>query len=104
MTQTATKPGQWAKVLAEQLVVSLTGLGGKLNTHEQNVEWTAAMISLHAEDPAALRDLAEAAKACDVAMETAAIHNVYQILPPAYRESWAAAHMALTAALAKVQP
>lgn len=51
-----------------------------------------------APDPAA--ELVAAAKACDVAMDTAAMHDVFRILPPAYRDSWAAAHMALAAAIA----
>ena len=47
--------------------------------------------------------LRKAAMACDVAMETAAAHNVFSILPPTYRDSWAQAHMELAAALAGME-
>jgi hypothetical protein len=38
---------------------------------------------------------------CDVSMDTAAMHGLPQQLPSAYRDSWAAAHTATRAALAR---
>jgi hypothetical protein len=44
--------------------------------------------------------LREALAACELALDTAAQHGLPQQLPPAYRESWAAAHTAARDALA----
>lgn len=44
-------------------------------------------------------EIVTALERCEVAMDTAALHGVGDILPPAYRDSWAAAHEAARAAL-----
>lgn len=43
--------------------------------------------------------LREALEACEISMDTAAIHGVRNVLPPAYQDSWAAAHQAARTAL-----
>lgn len=52
---------------------------------------------------AAAPDLLEALKACELAMDTAALHGLPQELPPTYRDSWADAHIAARAAIAKAE-
>jgi hypothetical protein len=47
--------------------------------------------------------LLAALKACELAMDTAAMSGVGDILAPSYRDSWAAAHTAARDALAKAQ-
>lgn len=99
------KPDQWARVLAEQLVVSLTGVGGKLNSHEENVDWTAAMILAQVpKDPAAIRELIEAAKAGHRAIEGAL--SVIQHNGGYGQEyhHWRNIASILAAAIAKVSP
>jgi hypothetical protein len=44
--------------------------------------------------------LLAALERCEVAMDTAAVQGVGDVLPPAYRDSWAAAHTAAREALA----
>ena len=61
---------------------------------------TIPTAELTAPDRAAIERLRVAAVACDIVMETAAMHNVFSILPPTYRDSWAQAHVELRAALA----
>jgi hypothetical protein len=46
------------------------------------------------------RRLLAVAEACEVAMDTAALHGLPQQLPSAYRESWADAHTTLRTLLA----
>lgn len=50
-----------------------------------------------------VRRLREALKACDIVMDTAAIHGLPQQLPPAYRDSWARAHTNARTTLAAEQ-
>jgi hypothetical protein len=52
---------------------------------------------------AAAPDLLAACEAADVVMDTAAMHGIGDLLPPAYRDSWAAAHTAIRAAIAKAK-
>lgn len=48
-------------------------------------------------------DLLAALEACEVSMDTATSLGVGDFLPPAYRDSWAAAHTAARAAIAKAR-
>jgi hypothetical protein len=48
---------------------------------------------------ALIRTLRTALEACEVVMDTAAIHGLPQQLPQVYRDSWAKAHIAARAAL-----
>lgn len=45
-----------------------------------------------------------ALQACEIVMDTAAIHGLPQQLPPAYRDSWAAAHEAAREVLSDLVP
>jgi hypothetical protein len=42
--------------------------------------------------------------ACDIVMDTAAIHGLPQQLPPAYRDSWSEAHKSARELLAAINP
>lgn len=69
---------------------------------KKNNEVVRETWSLRAERDAlaAERDRLRAAlTACDVVMDTAALHGLPQQLPPAYRDSWAAAHLGARAEL-----
>jgi hypothetical protein len=52
---------------------------------------------------AAAPKLLAALKRCELAMDTAAMHGVGDILPPAYRDSWAEAHTAARALITQVE-
>jgi hypothetical protein len=41
---------------------------------------------------------------CNVSMDTAAQFGVGEILPPAYRDSWAETHLEVRAALSTIEP
>ena len=64
---------------------------------------TVEMLPADARLIAAAPDLLEALKACELAMDTAALHGLPQELPPTYRDSWADAHIAARAAIAKAE-
>jgi len=74
--------------------------GGELALELLTAVRMASGIRNHADES----ELRRAAEACDVVMDTAAQHGLGDILPPAYRDSWAMAHKRLRAALATAPP
>jgi hypothetical protein len=50
------------------------------------------------------RRLRAVVEACEVAMDTAALHGLPRQMPPAYRDSWASAHAAARDLLARTAP
>jgi hypothetical protein len=81
---------------AAQYARLLSGEAGRSVKAEEVERLAAENAALRAERDRLLGLLA----ACELAMDTAAQHGLPQQLPPAYRESWAAAHTAARAALA----
>jgi hypothetical protein len=59
-----------------------------------------AEVAEHPRLRARVAELEAALARCDVVMDSAGVLGLAQQLPPAYRDSWAAAHAAARAALA----
>lgn len=72
---------------------------GHMNATDEDAGELAANARLIAAAP----DLLAALVACDVSMDAAVALGIGDILPPAYRDSWARAHTAARAAIAKLK-
>lgn len=66
-----------------------------------SADWLTA--EANAQLIAAAPELLEALEACELMMDTAALHGLPQHLPPAYRDKWAERHIAARAAIAKAK-